>query len=321
MGGWFRWAALWKPGAGITSTHVRQPSREDSVNRSRIERSDLEPTGPPNAEDRLLEEIRLLRKEGVRAALATVIGVDGSSPAHAPMKLLVREDGTALGSVGGGCLEEDVKRLAQEVILEERTARFRMRLTAEDSPDSALICGGTVEVFLEPVTAPNLLLFGGGHVSRAVAGTAARLGFRVVVTDDRPEYTGAERFPMAAESHALPVEDAAAALSVGASSFVLVMTRSHALDEEVLYHLHERGARPRYLGMIGSATKVRRTWESLSRRGVGREWLRSVRAPVGLKIGSRSAEEIAVAVGAELVAVRRGVERIRWAASTEQGAD
>jgi len=265
-----------------------------------------------SVEDRIFAEILELRRAGRGAALATVVGVEGSAPAHAPMKILVREDGTCLGSVGGGCLEEEVKRLAREVLEEDRPARFRMRLTAEDAPGGQLICGGAVEVFLEPITAPSLVLFGGGHVSRAVAGLAAKVGFRVLVTDDRPEYASTERFPMAAGCVVEEGVEAARSLPVGPTTYVLVMTRTHEEDRRILGELHRRGARPRYLGMIGSGTKVRLAFAELEEEGVSREWLKRVRAPVGLDLGARTADEIAVAVVAELIAVRRGHPRGRW---------
>jgi xanthine dehydrogenase accessory factor len=248
----------------------------------------------------------------VAAALATVVDVKGSSPAQEPMKILVRGDGTALGSVGGGCLEEEVKRLARQVIEEDRPRRFQMTLNAEETPDSALICGGTVSVFLEPITAPCLLIFGGGHVSRAVATVAARVGFRITVTDDRPSYASAERFPMAAETRVAFPEEAAAELALGASTYVLVMTRSHEDDRKILRALHARGAQPRYLGMIGSGTKVRLTYQQLEKEGVDRAWLKQIRAPVGLRIGARTADEIALSVVAEMVALRRGKPTGSW---------
>src|SRR5688572_15935582 len=145
-----------------------------------------DPASPPapdaahSIEDAIFREVVRLRDSGLGAALATVIAVKGSAPAREPMKILVRADGTTLGSVGGGCLEEEVKRRAIQVIEEDRPARVAMSLTAEDSPGGALICGGQVEVFLEPITAPPLVLFGGGHVSKAVATLAARVGFRIL---------------------------------------------------------------------------------------------------------------------------------------------
>lgn len=283
-------------------------SRKSKVRR--IDALDRPPTH--SIEDEIYAEIVRLRAVGEGAALGTVIRVRGSSPAREPMKILVREDGSTLGSVGGGCLEEEVKRLAAQVLEEGRPARFSMSLTAEESPDEALICGGEVEVFLEPISAPPLLLFGGGHVSRAVAWLAARTGFRVVVTDDRPAYAHRERFPMAAETIVAYPEEAARSLPLGASSYVLVMTRSHAEDRRILTELARREIQPRYLGMIGSATKVRLTYEALKEAGISPAWLRRIRAPVGLRIGARSADEIAVAIVAEMLALRRGKLEGRW---------
>lgn len=264
-------------------------------------------------EDAIFREIVRLRGSGLGAALATVIDVRGSAPARQPMKILVRADGTTLGSVGGGCLEEEVKRRAIQVIEEDCPARVAMSLTEEGSPGGALICGGSVEVFVEPITAPPLVLFGGGHVSRAVASLAARVGFRILVTDDRPEYASRTRFPMAAETRVDYADAAARTVPIDRSTFVLVMTRTHADDRTILEELHRRGAQPRYLGMIGSGIKARKTIDALVAAGVDKAWLRRVRTPVGLRIGARTADEIAVSIVAELIAVRRGAPGARVA--------
>jgi xanthine dehydrogenase accessory factor len=257
-------------------------------------------------EDQIFREIVRLRDAGLGAALATVIAVKGSAPAREPMKILVRADGTTLGSVGGGCLEEEVKRRAAQVIEEDRPARVSMSLTEADTPGGALICGGEVEVFVEPITAPALLIFGGGHVSKAVATLASRVGFRVVVTDDRPEYASRARFPMAAETKVDYPDAAARSLPIDRATFVLVMTRTHADDRTILLELFHRGAQPRYLGMIGSGAKARLTYDALAEQGVEKEWLKRIRSPVGLRLGARTADEIAVSIVAELIAVRRG---------------
>ena len=276
--------------------------------------------GPAHSvEDRIFREIVRLREAGVAAALATVIEVKGSAPAREPMKILVRADGTTLGSVGGGCLEEEVKRQAQRVIEEERPRRVAMALTAEDSVDGALICGGSVEVYLEPITAPPLVLFGGGHVSKAVATLAARVGFRLLITDDRPDYASKARFPMAAETRVDYPDAAARTIPIDRATYVLVMTRSHADDRQILHELWRRGATPRYVGMIGSGTKARLTFEQLLVAGVDREWLKRIRTPVGLRLGARTADEIAVSIVAELIAVRRGRNEGRWNVREEVG--
>ena len=290
---------------------MSEPTKPRSSRLERVDESEVAEAAH-SIEDRIFREVVRLRESGEGAALATVIQVQGSAPARIPMKILVRADGSTLGSVGGGCLEEEVKRQAREVIEEERPTRVAMDLSEQDAADSALICGGRVEVFLEPITAPPLLIFGGGHVSRAVAILAARVGFRIVVTDDRPAYASPERFPMAAETHVEFPEDAARKLCCDESSYVLVMTRSHADDRRILGALFRRGLRPRYLGMIGSGTKVRLTWEQLEKDGVDPAWLRRIRAPVGLRIGARTADEIAVSVVAEMLALRRGRPDGRW---------
>jgi xanthine dehydrogenase accessory factor len=205
-----------------------------------------------------------------------------------------------------------VKRRAQQVIEEERPARVSMTLTETETPGGALICGGKVEVFLEPITAPSLVLFGGGHVSKAVAHLAARVGFRILVTDDRPEYASRDRFPMAAQTRVEFVDVAARTLAIDRSTFVLVMTRTHADDRVILEELWKRRAEPRYLGMIGSGTKARLTFDQLAAAGVDKGWLKRVRTPVGLRIGARTADEIAVSIVAEMIAVRRGKSEGRW---------
>ncbi|MFO0983194.1 MAG: XdhC/CoxI family protein [Planctomycetota bacterium] len=256
---------------------------------------------------RVFEEVVRLQRAGEPAALATIIGVAGSSPAKEPMKMVVRADGSCVGSVGGGCFEDDIRKSALDVIRDERAVRRTYRLTEDESPGAGLVCGGEVEVYIEPITAPSLVVFGGGHVSKAVVELAAKVGFRVVVTDDRAEYARADRFPAAIETWSLPLAEAAARLIVGPQTYVLVMTRDHRLDREVLRLLSERQLEPRYLGMIGSKSKVAAAFAALRESGVAESFLRSVRAPVGLSINAKLADEIAVAIVAELIAVRRGV--------------
>ena len=116
----------------------------------------------------LFEEVVRLRREGIPAALATIVATRGSTPGRETMRLLVLEDGTFLGTVGGGCLEAEVYDAAAEVIREERPRTLQFRLTERDSPDSGLLCGGEVTVFVEPITTPALWIFGGGHISKAL---------------------------------------------------------------------------------------------------------------------------------------------------------
>src|SRR6185436_5832246 len=132
-----------------------------------------------------------LRASGVQAALATVIGTQGSVPGRDAMKMLVHADGTTRGTVGGGIMEDEVRRLGLEVIETESCRRAQFELTTEAADDSELICGGTIEVFVEPLTVPTCFLFGAGHLAHAVASVAKVAGFRVVVADDRASHANA----------------------------------------------------------------------------------------------------------------------------------
>jgi xanthine dehydrogenase accessory factor len=256
----------------------------------------------------LFEEICRVRREGIPAALATIVATRGSTPGREAMRLLVQEDGTFLGTVGGGCLEAEVYEAAKEVIRDEMTRTLSFRLTEFGSPDSGLLCGGEVTVFVEPITTPSLWIFGGGHVSKALCQVATMAGFRVTVTDDRDTFANRERFPWAAAAVAAPFPETAANMPLRANTYAVIVTRGHKEDGQVLEALAARaarGERAKFLGMIGSKTKRVVLFKHLRAAGVGEDFLASVRSPVGLCIGARSHEEIAVAVVGELIQVRR----------------
>lgn len=259
------------------------------------------------AED-IFEAVVRVRREGIPAALATIVATRGSTPGREAMRLLVLEDGTFLGTVGGGCLEAEVYEAAREVIRNEQPRTLQFRLTEHDSPDSGLLCGGEVTIFVEPVTTPALWIFGGGHVSRALCQVAALAGFRVIVVDDRDRYASSQRFPQASATLVQPYREAVATMPLRANTYVVIVTRGHKEDGVVLSALAERaagGERPVFLGMIGSRVKRGVLFRHLRQDRVSEEFLDSVRSPVGLCIGARTHEEIAVAVVGELISVRR----------------
>lgn len=163
------------------------------------------------------------------------------------------------------------------------------------------------ELLLEPIAGtPGLIIFGGGHVSSFITRAAALAGFRVTVVDDRPEYARPERFPDAHRIVAADFPDALNRLQITSSSFIVIVTRGHRYDEEILERALHTDAR--YIGMIGSKRKVLTTFEHLLERGIAMEQLKRVHAPMGLEIGAATAEEIGISVVAELIAVRRGQE-------------
>src|SRR4051794_8712203 len=146
----------------------------------------------------LFEEIVKMRRAGQRGALATIVHTNGSIPSYESSRMLVREDGSLLGTIGGGCVEAEVWAAAKEVMEKEAPRKMVFNLNNEASYDNGLICGGTVEVFVEPILPqPTLYLFGGGHVSMALAKAASSAGFAIGVIDDREAFANRDRFPMA----------------------------------------------------------------------------------------------------------------------------
>jgi xanthine dehydrogenase accessory factor len=251
----------------------------------------------------LFEEIVRMRRAGQRAALATIVHTNGSIPSYESSRMLVREDGSIAGTIGGGCVEAEVWAAAKEVMQKEAPRKMVFNLNNEASFDNGLICGGTLEVFVEPILPqPMLYLFGGGHVSMAVAKAASAVGFGIGIVDDRESFANRERFPMAQEIFS-NYEDAFEKIHPNAASYLVIVTRGHKEDMRVLAWAVRTEAR--YLGMIGSKRKVLSVYKALENEGYKAEEFERVYAPMGLEIGALSPEEIAVSIAAELVAVRR----------------
>ena len=254
----------------------------------------------------LFEEIVKMRRAGQRGALATIVHTNGSIPSYESSRMLVREDGSLVGTIGGGCVEADVWAAAKEVMQKESPRKMVFNLNNEATYDNGLICGGTVEIFVEPILPqPMLYVFGGGHVSMALAKTASAAGFGVGVVDDREAFANLQRFPMAAEVFT-SYEDAFEKIQPNASTYMVIVTRGHKEDMRVLAWAVRTAAR--YVGMIGSKRKVLSVYKALEQEGYRSEEFERVYAPMGLEIGALSPEEIAISIVAELVAVRRNAE-------------
>lgn len=333
---------------------------------------------------------------GEQPVLATIISTSGSTPAAAFSKMVISSGGMkSVGTVGGGCMEGDVREAALEIFATHRARILTFHLN-EVEMIQGLICGGSLDILLEPfdgsllplieeirmisdgggdsvlatlltkegtlrekaliwtsideirqetssllagagidpleiraqaekahhrnVTVriprangelllepiqgnPHLLIFGGGHVSKAICAIAARAGFSVTVIDDRKEYANAERFPEARRTIAADLDDAISQISITLATYIVIVTRGHRSDEEILERVVTSKAR--YIGMIGSKRKVLATHEHLLDKGIPVDILTRVHAPMGLEIGAITAEEIGVSVVAELIHVRR----------------
>jgi xanthine dehydrogenase accessory factor len=254
----------------------------------------------------IFEEIVKMRRAGQRGALATIVHTNGSIPSYESSRMLVREDGSIAGTIGGGCVEAEVWAAAKEAMEKEAPRKMVFNLNNEASYDNGLICGGTVEVFVEPILPqPMLYLFGGGHVSMALAKTATAAGFGVGIVDDRDAFANLQRFPMAQEVFT-SYEKAFETIRPNASTYLVIVTRGHKEDMRVLSWAVRTEAR--YVGMIGSKRKVLSVYKALEQEGYRPEEFERVYAPMGLEIGALSPEEIAISIVAELVAVRRNAE-------------
>jgi xanthine dehydrogenase accessory factor len=299
------------------------------------------------AED-VLDEAARFGREGVAAALATVVRTQGSTPRHPGARMLIMGRGI-VGTIGGGRIEAEVVETGRTVLAGGTAARLLRHL----GRDLAMCCGGSMDLWIEPLApvatvlaeavrrrearrpcalvsdltdggkrlveehaclargkpvlegdefvepvlaAPRLILFGAGHVARAVAPLARSVGFEIVVCDDDDAYASVERFP---DATLLPTFDPAE-LVLGAADHVLVVTRDHAVDQAIVERLAER-ATPAWVGVIGSRAKAERFRKRLAHKGLSLPF----QSPVGLDIGAETPEEIAVSIVGELIRVRR----------------
>ena len=252
----------------------------------------------------LYDEIVRLRKLGQKCAVATIVQVNGSIPSFESAKILVREDGSFMGTVGGGCVEAEVWNAAREVIETEKPRHLSFSLGQDAAYDEGLICGGQLNIFVEPVIPqPRAFIFGGGHVSKGISKIATLAGFSTSIVDNREAFANAERFPEAEATYAEEYEEVFPKLPVNSSSYIIIVTRGHRDDMRVLRWAVNTPAR--YIAMIGSKRKTISVVHELEKEGIPREAFDKVFAPMGLEIGAEMPEEIAISVVAEMIAVRR----------------
>src|SRR5690349_9610232 len=247
------------------------------------------------------DEILRLRRLGQKSAIATIVQVRGSIPSYESAKLLVREDGSMLGTIGGGCVEAEVWNAAREVIETEKPKHLSFNLGQDAAYDNGLICGGQLDVFVEPVMpVPHAFIFGAGHISKSLSKVANLAGFATVIVDNREAFANRERFPEAGEIFAEEYEDVFQKLNIRDTSYLIIVTRGHRDDMRVLRWAVTTPAR--YIAMIGSKRKVIGVVKELEKEGISRSAFDRVFAPMGFEIGAITPEEIAVSVVAEMIA-------------------
>lgn len=255
----------------------------------------------------VLEAVLRAEASGEAAALVTVVATEGSTPQKAGARMLVRADGSQVGTIGGGCVEAEMARLARQALASRKARLAGYDLTPEQAGEDGLVCGGRMQVFIEPIEGqPILCLFGAGHVAQPLAHLAHVAGFRVEVLDDRLRFANPQRFPDAERVLVDDFSAGAAQLSLGPNTYAVVVTRGHKGDAEALRAVLGRGLR--YVGLLGSRPKMVHVFQALLEQGLRPEELEYVHTPVGLDIGAQTPEEIAVSILAEMIAVRRGVD-------------
>ena len=252
----------------------------------------------------LLATLADLERSGGEAALATVVRARGSVPRHPGAKMIVYPDGRILGTVGGGQLESRVIEEAQAALRDNQPRLLHYRLVDLQVGDPG-VCGGEMEVFVEPIKPqPTVVVIGAGHVGRAVTHLAKWLGFRVIVSDDRPEHATPDWAPEADEYIAAPMADLPARIPINGQTYLVLTTRGMPVDVPGLPALLQTSAA--YIGIIGSRRRWATTLKQLRETGLPAEGLARVHAPMGLELNAETPEEIALSILSEIVMLRRG---------------
>src|SRR5512139_1086677 len=252
--------------------------------------------------DSIYQALSEIEKNHESAALCTVVKSEGSTPRHVGSKMLVYPDGKFIGSVGGGDLEH---RVLDEAWIamgdgESRLLTYNMSDPARGDPG---VCGGTVEVFVEPILPPaTILVIGAGHVGKAVVHLAKWLGFRAAVSDDREEFCTPESVPGADAYYPVPMEKIAEQMKINKQTYIIITSRGSNVDQEGLPSLLESNAR--YIGVIGSRRRWLTTVKGLKEKGVPEDRIARVHSPMGLELNAETPEEIAVSILAEVLTVK-----------------
>ena len=243
-----------------------------------------------------------LEKNSETAALCTVVKSEGSTPRHVGSKMLVYPDGKFIGTVGGGEMESRVIKAAHETLKngQSQTLSYTM---ADPSRGDPGVCGGTVEVFVEPILPPPMIVvIGAGHVGKAVVHLAKWLGFRVAVSDDRAEFCNPEAVPGADAYYPVQMGKLAEELKINNRTYIVITSRGSAIDAKGLPNLLQTD--PAYIGVIGSRRRWLTTAKALRENGVSEEKIARVHSPMGLELNAETPEEIAVSIMAEILMLK-----------------
>jgi xanthine dehydrogenase accessory factor len=257
-----------------------------------------------NEQIAVTEALLDIQRQGKPAALVTIIQVQGSVPRHTGSKMIVYPDGSIVGTIGGGQMEMRVIQDAQAAIQSGETAIVEYNLSniAEGDPG---VCGGTARFFIEPLTySPTLLVIGGGHTGKAICELAKFIGFRVILSDDRPEFCNEGYLPGIDGYLVAPPGEIPDHLDINRHTYVAAVTRGLPIDKDLVPALLKTEAA--YIGVIGSKRRWALTVKELEQAGYTREQLARIHAPIGLELNAETPQEIAVSILAEIIMIYRG---------------
>lgn len=251
----------------------------------------------------IFEAIHLAKHSGKPSILAMVVESKGSAPRRAGARMLIKCDGSTEGTVGGGAVEKRVLEEAEKLLRSGGTTLLHYDL----GEDLGMSCGGKMTIFLETlVPIDQLIVFGAGHIGRALVSLCKMLDFHISIIDNRPDFANKERLPSADTIIVKDYDQALKGLDFSDTTFIVIVTHRHLHDQEIIeYCIRQPFA---YLGMIGSKKKVQSSIAQLREKAIDEGLINRIHAPIGLDIGAESPEEIAISIAAELVAVRSGVD-------------
>ncbi|MFV2000344.1 MAG: XdhC family protein [Acidimicrobiia bacterium] len=249
--------------------------------------------------DRILAELGSAVVGGSPVVLATIVATDGSVPRHPGTKMVVRHDGSTVGTIGGGKVEAAIRDDAL-VALDRNESELHHYTLHDPSQGDPGVCGGTMTVYLEPYMTPHtIVVIGAGHVGKAVVDLAHWLGYRTVAIDDREELVSEASMPNADVRFAGTVTDAIAAHPITGNTSVIIVTRSHDLDAQITPAL--LGTPARYIGVMGSKRRWASTRDLLDEAGLTDTDIGRIHNPIGLDIGAETVEEIAVSIMSQVI--------------------
>jgi xanthine dehydrogenase accessory factor len=248
----------------------------------------------------IFDKIIEVKNSGKPAMLATVVEVIGSGPGNPGDRILIQKDGMLFGTIGGGAIEKKIIDEAQNLFNKSDTSLHKYCLE-----DIGMACGGSMTIFLEPLRCtPSLIIFGAGHIGAHLCQLGKLLGFTVTVVDNRPEFACKEKLPWADRIIAGDYQSSFDGLELSENTYAVILTHRHIHDYEILFHC--AGSPFRYLGMIGSKSKVAKAFQQLRDSGISENVIKQIRSPIGINIGANTPAEISMSIAAELVAIRSG---------------